>query len=138
MDRTPDVGRIKEHTRALSKSLLGTQFRAEVGAFIAVGRGPFWAREMAGQLDVPENKVSAELSRLATNNLLTAISIAAWDRRRLYERSPRSEPYWAAALDILRRAAETEALRAEVTEDEAVTAYLAAVHGDDPRIRQEG
>ena len=135
MDRTPDVGRIKERTRELSKSLLGTQFRAEVGAYIAVGEEPFWARAIAAQLGIPENKVSAELSRFAANNLLSAISVAQWDRRRLYAPTRGSESYWAVALDIVQRAAEEEALRIDMDRTTVVQAYLRAIHGDDAPIR---
>jgi hypothetical protein len=130
VDHRPDVGRIKKRTRELSKSLLGTQLRAEVAAYIATGEAPFWARAIAHQLGVPENKVSAELSRFADNDLLAAMDIAAWDRRRLYETTARSSSFWSAGLDIVRQAAEEEALRVGVGPDTALQAYLDEVHRD--------
>ncbi len=129
MDAKPDIGRIRRRTRELSKALLGAQFRAEVGAFIAVGPAPFWARQMSRQLGIPENKVSAELSRFADQNLLTAISVSDWDRRTLYERTADSESYWAAGLDLLRRAAADEALRSGIAAEAAFGAWVAAVRG---------
>jgi hypothetical protein len=135
MEHRPDVGRIKERARALSKSLFGTQFRAEVGAYIAVGEEPFWARAIATQLEIPENKVSAELSRFAANNLLSTISVARWDRRRLYTPTPGSNSYWTVALDIVQRAAEEEALRIGMDREAVIETYLRAIHGDDAPTR---
>jgi hypothetical protein len=137
MDGMPDVGRIRTHTRERSKSLLGTQFRAEVGGFIAIGEAPFWARAMADQLDIPENKVSAELSRFAANNLLTEVSRDRWDRRRLFQHTPGSDTYWAAALAIVVAAARDEALRIEADADEVLGTYLRQVYGDEAFERMQ-
>ena len=136
MDASVDIGRIRERTRKRSKALLGAQFRAEVGAFIAVGEAPFWARQMSKQLDIPENKVSAELSRFARQNLLTAISDAAWDRRTLYTPAPGSESYWASALDLLRRSAAEVGLETGIDGDRAFELYCAHVRTDHERQRQ--
>jgi hypothetical protein len=110
---TPDLGRIRDRVRELSKCLLGAQFRAEVAALIEVGEAPFWARSMSMQLGIPENKISAELSRFADENLLMAVPSQAWDRRKLFERSskPRTIHYWRAGLEIVELAALEEAER---------------------------
>jgi hypothetical protein len=125
---TPDIGRIRERARELSKSLLGAQFRAEVAGYIAVGEAPFWARGMARVLDVPENKVAAELSRFAEAGLLVAMDVAQWDRRKLYERAARETRYWDAALDLIERAAGDHALETGIAPRRAVEAYLAETH----------
>ncbi len=124
MDAAIDTGRIRERVRALSKSLLGAQFRAEIAAFIADGDPPFWARQVASQLGIPENKVAAELSRFAHDGLLIAISVALWDRRQLYERSPTASMYWRSAYELLERAAADEANRVGVSTSSALRAYL--------------
>ncbi len=124
MDAAINTGRIRERVRALSKSLLGAQFRAEIAAFIAEGEPPFWARQVASQLGIPENKVAAELSRFAHDGLLVAISVAVWDRRKLYERSPTASMYWRSAYELLERAAADEANRAGVSTSSALRAYL--------------
>ncbi len=129
MDSRVDIGRIRREARVLSKSLLGGQFRAEVAAYIGAAEPPFWARGMSKQLDIPENKVAAELSRFAERNLLVAMTGADWDRRTLYERAADSQTYWAAGADLVRRAAADEALRVKVHVDVAVAAYSDAVHG---------
>jgi hypothetical protein len=120
---------MRDTVRELSKSLLGAQFRAEVAAYIGTAEPPFWARDMAKRLDIPENKVAAELSRFCERNLLAAMSGSDWDRRTLYERAPRSESYWAAGAELLRRAAVDEALRVGVAGEVALAGYSAAVHG---------
>jgi hypothetical protein len=124
LDAAIDTGRIRERLRALSKSLFGAQFRAEIAAFIAEGEPPFWARQVASRLGVPENKVSSELSRFASDGLLVAISVADWDRRKLYERNPGTSMYWRGAYELLERAAEEEAHRVGVSKDQALNAYL--------------
>lgn len=124
MDAAIDTGRIRERVRALSKSLLGAQFRAEIAAFIADGDPPFWARQVASQLGIPENKVAAELSRFAHDGLLVAISVAVWDRRKLYERSTTASMYWRSAYELLERAAADEANRVGVSTSSALRAYL--------------
>lgn len=83
---------------------------------------------MAGQLDIPENKVAAELSRFAEQNLLVASSDSGWDRRTLYERADESAGYWAAGSDLVRRAAADEALRLGMDTQTAFTTYLVGVH----------
>jgi hypothetical protein len=122
-----DVGRIRTRARKLSKSLLGAQFRAEVAAFIKLGTAPFWARGMSKQLDIPENKVAAELSRFADENLLIAMSGSDWDRRTLYQPASNSASYWAVGVDFLRRAATEEALRVGAAPEDAFNAYLATL-----------
>jgi hypothetical protein len=135
LDTRVNVGRIRSRTRELSKSLLGAQYRAEVAAFIEFGKAPFWARGMARQLDIPENKVAAELSRFADQNLLEASPDSAWDRRTLYEPSANSANYWAAGSELVRRAAEDEALRLGLDNEATITAYLVSVHdADDPDV----
>lgn len=124
MDAAIDTGRIRERLRALSKSLLGAQFRAEIAAFIADGDPPFWARRVASRLGIPENKVSSELSRFASDGLLVAISVADWDRRKLYERNQGTSMYWHGAYELLERAAEEEAHRVGVSKERALNAYL--------------
>jgi hypothetical protein len=128
LDTRVDVGRIRSQTRELSKSLLGAQYRAEVAAFIGEGEAPFWARGMAKQLDIPENKVAAELSRFAEQNLLVASSDSVWDRRTLYEPSAESAGYWAAGSELVRRAAKDEASRLGIDTETALTTYLVGVH----------
>jgi hypothetical protein len=128
LDTRVDIGRIRSRTRELSKSLLGAQYRAEVAAFIGEGEAPFWARGMAGQLDIPENKVAAELSRFAEQNLLVASADSAWDRRTLYEPADESTGYWAAGSDLVRRAAADEAVRLGIDTQSALTTYLVGVH----------
>jgi hypothetical protein len=135
LDVTVDIGRIRRQARVLSKSLLGGQFRAEVAAYIGTADPPFWARGMAKQLDIPENKVAAELSRFADRNLLVEMSGAGWDRRTLYERAAESASYWAAGAQLLRRAAADEALRVGIDTDLAVASYVTAVHGQLPAAR---
>lgn len=122
-----DVGRIQARSRELSKSLMGAQFRAEIAACIAVGEPPFWARGMAHQLGVPENKVAAELSRFAEEGLLTTISFAQWDRRKLYERNARGTTYWTLGYELLERAAAEEASRVGISTDAAMQVYLAEI-----------
>jgi len=128
--------RISERIRKLSKPLLGSQFRAEVAAFIADGEPPFWARRMATQLGIPENKVSGELSRFAAQNLLTELTGDPWDRRTLYEPTAGSDAYWAGAKALVRRAAADEALEQDVSTDSALSAYLSAVHGRAPERKR--
>jgi hypothetical protein len=79
---------------------------------------------MAGQLGVPENKVSAELSRFAANGLLVAMSVAEWDRRMLYERATPATLYWKLGLELIRRAAEEEALRTGLEAENLLQAVL--------------
>jgi len=109
MNSMGDAGRIQTRVRELSKSLLGGQFRAEVAAFIGLGEPPFWARRMARELEIPENKVSVELSRFATDGLLLAMPSAGWDRRTLYDRTTRRTVYWDNGLDLIRMAVEEQA-----------------------------
>ncbi|HEY2768485.1 MAG TPA: hypothetical protein VGI76_09515 [Solirubrobacteraceae bacterium] len=109
--------------RKLSKTLMGAQFRAEIAAFIAVGEPPFWARGMAYQLSLPENKVSAELSRFADEGLLRTISFAQWDRRKLYERG-HSTHYWRFGYELLERAAAEEGLQHGIDSSTALKAYF--------------
>jgi len=120
--------RISERVRKLSKPLLGSQFRAEVAAFVADGESPFWARRMATQLGIPENKVSGELSRFAAQNLLTELSGDPWDRRTLYAPTAGSDAYWAAAKALVRQAAADVALEQGVSTNDALSVYLRAVH----------
>jgi len=124
-----NIGSICYRTRELSKKLLGAQFRAEVAAFVAVGEAPFWARGMAERLAIPENKVSAELSRFAAAGLLATLMPADWDRRKLYERRPDATHYWELGLELVRRAAADEALRSGLDSSAAFEMYLTSVHG---------
>jgi hypothetical protein len=128
LDTRVDVGRIRSRTRELSKSLLGAQYRAEVAALIGEGEPPFWARGMARQLGIPENKVAAELSRFADQDLLVASPDSVWDRRTLYERADESAGYWAAGSGLVRRAAADEALRLGIDTQTALTTYLVGIH----------
>lgn len=130
--RGDDPRRISERVRKLSKPLLGSQFRAEVAAFIADGDPPFWARRMSTQLEIPENKVSGELSRFAAQDLLTELTGDPWDRRTLYEPAAGSSAYWDAAKSLVRRAADAEALEQGVSAEATLSAYLSAVHGRVP------
>jgi hypothetical protein len=82
---------------------------------------------MAGQLDIPENKVAAELSRFAEQNLLVASSDSSWDRRTLYEPADESAGYWAGGSALVRRAAADEALRLGIDTQTALTTYLMGV-----------
>lgn len=128
MKDTVDIGRIRARARALSKALLGAQFRAEIAAFIADGEPPFWARGMAQQLDIPENKVATELSRFAASNLLVAMPVEQWDRRKLYERTSANTEYWRLGRELVERAAADEAARAGVDAATAMRTYLETVH----------
>jgi len=83
---------------------------------------------MSQQLQIPENKVAAELSRFAADGLLTAISVATWDRRKLYERSPASDRYWQAGYQLIEQAAAEEALRIGIGAGSALQEYLDRVH----------
>jgi hypothetical protein len=130
LESSIDTGRIRKRLRELSKSLLGAQFRAEIAALIADGEPPFWARRVASQLGIPENKVAAELSRFANEGLLVEISVAAWDRRKLYERGPGGSMYWRGAYELLERAAGEEALRSGVSTASALRAYLDEVQDE--------
>jgi hypothetical protein len=105
---------------------LGSQFRAEVAAFLRAAEPPFWARRIAAQTGIPENKVAAELSRFARDGLLAASSPAQWDRRKLYDRAGDSS-YWEFGHEVIVRAAETEALRLGISTQEAVGAYFEAI-----------
>ncbi|HEY4812214.1 MAG TPA: hypothetical protein VIH71_14260 [Solirubrobacteraceae bacterium] len=87
---------------------------------------------MATQLEIPENKVSGELSRFAAQDLLTELTGDPWDRRTLYAPSAGSGAYWDAAKSLVQRAAAAEALDQGVSADEALSAYLDAVHGRVP------
>jgi hypothetical protein len=82
---------------------------------------------MAHQLGVPENKVAAELSRFAEEGLLTTISFAQWDRRKLYERNARGTTYWTLGYELLERAAAEEASRVGISTDAAMQVYLAEI-----------
>lgn len=126
MEPNLDIGRIRLRVRELSKSLLGARFRAEVAAFIAVGEAPFWARSLAEQLDIPENKISAELLRFASDGLLIAVPSQAWDRRKLFERAnaPNTTYYWKAGLELVRRAAQEEADRTGLTASSAMALFF--------------
>lgn len=128
-ESTIDVGRIRWRARNLSKVLLGGQFRAEIATCIATGEEPFWARNMARQLDIPENKVSTELVRFADGGLLVVLEPAAWDRRKLYQRARESTYYWELGFELVRRAASDEALRAGLASSDAIDAYLASLRG---------
>jgi hypothetical protein len=130
LNTVADTERIRERLRALSKSLLGARFRAEIAAFIAIGEPPFWARRMATKLGIPENKVASELSRFANDGLLTTVSVDQWDRRRLYAKSPTASLYWQGAYELLERAATDEASRVGTPADIALHAYLEEVHKD--------
>lgn len=132
MESNIEPRRISDRVRKLSKPLLGSQFRAEVAAFIADGEPPFWARRMATQLGIPENKVSGELSRFAAQNLLTELAGDPWDRRTLYSPTAGSDAYWAGAKALVHRAAADEALKQGVSTDDALSAYLSAIHGRVP------
>jgi hypothetical protein len=127
LDSTHSVGRMKETLRERSKSLLGTQFRAEVAAFIATAEPPFWARAVARQLDIPETKVASELTRLSDAGLLAALPSAAWDRRKLYER--RESELWDFGLELVNQAAAHEAARTGATQEAIAAAYWDDVLG---------
>jgi hypothetical protein len=125
-----ELGRIQARLRVASKELLGTQFRAEVAALIAVGEPPFWARRMHEQTGIPENKISQELARLAKNERVTLLQADPWDRRKLYEPGPSA--LWDVALELLDDAIEEEALRANLDSDEVFERYWAAVLPEAP------
>jgi hypothetical protein len=130
LETTVDIGRIEGSLRQRSKALLGSQYRAEVAAFIGLREGPYWARHIAGSLRIPENKVSSELNRFFEQNLLEASEDATYDRRRLLIRAPESSSYWQAAAGMLRAAARSESLLLGIPEHECLAAYLRAVHGE--------
>jgi len=82
------------------------------------------------QLGIPEHKVASELARFAAEGLLAVISAAEWDRRKLYQPSGVTSAYWRAGYELVRQAAAEEALRADTTSDDILTAYLRSVHPD--------
>jgi hypothetical protein len=88
---------------------------------------------MATQLGIPENKVSGELSRFAAQNLLTELTGDPWDRRTLYAPAAGSGAYWDAGKALVHRAATEEAIEQGVSTDDALSAYLSAVHGHVPQ-----
>lgn len=133
-----DIERIRTRARAMSKALLGSQFRAEIAAFVGVGTAPFWARGVSQQLGIPENKVAAELARFADEGLLVALPGDAWDRRKLYEPRRAGDGYWQAGYELIERAAAEEAARVGLEADAVVRTYMAAVHGPTPDTSLRG
>lgn len=81
-------------------------------------------------MGIPENKVAAELSRFANDGLLVEISVAAWDRRKLYDRGSGGSMYWRGAYELLERAAGEEARRVGVSTTAALRAYLDEVQDE--------
>lgn len=77
--------------RARSKSLLGNQDRLEVGAAIARAHDPLVnAADLALELNMPNNRVRAQLIAFAAAGVLEALP--ATERIHWYERRP--SPFW--------------------------------------------
>jgi hypothetical protein len=110
--------------------LLGAQFRAEIAAFLGRAEPPFWARRIADQTGVPENKVAAELSRFSRDGLLVATSPTQWDRRKLYDHASGGSRYWDFGYEVMARAASEEALRIGISAEQALAAYFREVLED--------
>jgi hypothetical protein len=123
-----DVGRITAQLRAMSKRVLGTQFRAEVCFYVKYGTPPFWARRIHETLGIPENKVASELSRLVESGAVVQEGSEAWDRRKLYQ--PRASALLDFAHELVQAAAREEATRLDADPHAVLMTYWSSVFPD--------
>lgn len=76
---------------------MGARYRLEVAVAIARGSSPFWATQLAGELNLPLHYVTKEVHALAAAGLIEPIETPG-DRRRFYRRLDSS--FWPAAIEL--------------------------------------
>jgi DNA-binding MarR family transcriptional regulator len=76
---------------------MGARYRLEVAAAIARGSSPFWATQVALELQLPLHYVTKEIHAFETAGLVEPIDTPG-DRRRFYRRLESS--FWPAAAKL--------------------------------------
>jgi hypothetical protein len=100
----------RSQLRALSKTLLGSRYQAEVGAAIADSKEPIWGEGLLGTLgERPPAKglMGKELERLREAKLLIPAGENPHDRRKLLKPADPNGSYWKLCKELRRMAGST-------------------------------
>lgn len=87
---------MESRRRETSKAIFGNADRLDVAIYIASAEQPMFATEIAGELDLPQNRARAQLVVFAQAGLLRELPRDGF--RVYYERS--NEKFWTALRDL--------------------------------------